>query len=141
VIGYIKVKPTMDRWKGRPCVMRGCNEPPRVEQESAYWGLHTIAERIFPTDFTLRGIETPRSSPVRGSFQRKGRFSTRRYAENARSVVRFALLMRVSQHYTRYVMRENLMKICRISAKNEGTVSRVARSSHLRSMQRLSIDL
>jgi len=82
--------------------MPSCNElPPRVERESAYRGLHTIVERIFPTDFTRGGTETPRGNPVHASFQRKGRFSTRRYAGNARSVVpRFST--RVFQlYYTR----------------------------------------
>lgn len=118
-------------------VMRGCNEPPpRVERESTYWGLHTIVERIFPTDF-VRGMETPRGSPlVRASFQRKGCFSTRRYAGNARSV----FVSRVSQHCTRlshrYVtMREKFNKDLSNDRceKNEGIVSRIARiSSHLR---------
>lgn len=72
------------------CVVWGCNEsPPRVERGSADWeGSHTIAKRIFPT-VSARGIETPRSSPVRASFQRKECLSACRYVMNTRSLVVF----------------------------------------------------
>lgn len=63
--GYIKAREQADYGsleRSTACVMLGCNESlPRVERESAYWGLHTIEERIFPTDFA-RGMETPRGS-------------------------------------------------------------------------------
>lgn len=114
------------------CVVWGCNEsPPRVERGSADWeGSHTIAKRIFPTD-SARGIETPRSSPVRASFQRKECLSACRYVVNTRSLIVFNItnVSYVDKIRVLFVLRENSMTrhiIAKVVRKNESAVSPIA---------------